>query len=156
MTRWLRVERIGGHQLGVEIWFGRNAGLTTDARAELQNFLFGPGGCSSDPQCGEFRYSVAGHPFFVIGLHETHRRFGRRPPFPMLAFMLQGDTNRNLMEYVTLSEARRYSGRPKPVDWQCPSPHVPRRRNVRWRSRSTPDAVRCDPVGVVASADLYR
>lgn len=104
-------------------------------------------GCSSDPQSSEFKYSVAGHPFFVIGLHETHRRFGRRPPFPMLAFnsheqfarikadgmwdrladkirkqdiSLQGDINPNLMEYETLSEARRYSGRPKPVDWQCP------------------------------------
>lgn len=104
-------------------------------------------GYSSDPQSGEFGYSVAGHPFFVIGLHETHRRFGRRPPFPMLAFnsheqfgliktagmwdrlaekirkqdiALQGDINPNLMEYETLSETRRYSGRPKPADWQCP------------------------------------
>ncbi|MGM7646800.1 guanitoxin biosynthesis heme-dependent pre-guanitoxin N-hydroxylase GntA [Nocardia sp. JW2] len=104
-------------------------------------------GCSSDPQSEEFKYSVAGHKFFVIGLHETHRRLGRRPPFPMLAFnshdqfarikadgmwdrladkirkqdiMLQGDINPNLMEYETLSEARRYSGRPKPLDWQCP------------------------------------
>ena len=104
-------------------------------------------GYSSDPQSAEFGYSVAGHPFFVIGLHETHRRFGRRPPFPMLAFnshkqfdriksagmwnrlaekvrkqdiMLQGDINPNLLEYEKLSEARRYSGRPKPADWQCP------------------------------------
>ncbi|WP_280236033.1 guanitoxin biosynthesis heme-dependent pre-guanitoxin N-hydroxylase GntA [Nocardia cyriacigeorgica] len=104
-------------------------------------------GYSCDPQSGEFGYSVAGHPFFVIGLHETHRRFGRRPPFPMLAFnsheqfgrikaagmwdrlaekirkqdiMLQGDINPNLLEYEQLSEARRYSGRPKPADWQCP------------------------------------
>ncbi|MEV6131576.1 guanitoxin biosynthesis heme-dependent pre-guanitoxin N-hydroxylase GntA [Streptomyces violaceusniger] len=104
-------------------------------------------GCSSDPQAGEFAYSVAGHPFFVIGLHETHRRWGRRPPFPMLAFNsheqfdrikgagmwdrlaakirkqdieLQGDINPNLLEYEQLSEARRYSGRPKPADWQCP------------------------------------
>ncbi|MFE2186691.1 guanitoxin biosynthesis heme-dependent pre-guanitoxin N-hydroxylase GntA [Streptomyces sp. NPDC059455] len=103
--------------------------------------------CSSDPQAREFAYSVAGHPFFVIGLHETHRRWGRRPPFPMLAFnsheqfdrikgakmwdrlaekirkqdiQLQGDINPNLLEYEELSEARRYSGRPKPADWQCP------------------------------------
>ncbi|WP_280436683.1 guanitoxin biosynthesis heme-dependent pre-guanitoxin N-hydroxylase GntA [Nocardia carnea] len=104
-------------------------------------------GYSSDPQSGEFGYSVAGHPFFVIGLHETHQRLGRRPPFPMLAFnsheqfglikaagmwdrlaekirkqdiTLQGDINPNLLEYEKLSEARRYSGRPKPADWQCP------------------------------------
>lgn len=104
-------------------------------------------GYSSDPQSPEFAFSVAGHPFFVIGLHETHRRFGRRPPFPMLAFnshqqfdhikgagmwdrlaekirkqdiQLQGDINPNLYEYEELSEARRYSGRPKPADWQCP------------------------------------
>ncbi|MEU8877301.1 guanitoxin biosynthesis heme-dependent pre-guanitoxin N-hydroxylase GntA [Streptomyces javensis] len=104
-------------------------------------------GRSSDPQTREFAYSVAGHPFFVIGLHETHRRWGRRPPFPMLAFnsheqfdrikgakmwdrlaekirkqdiQLQGDINPNLLEYEELSEARRYSGRPKPADWQCP------------------------------------
>ncbi|MEU6572423.1 guanitoxin biosynthesis heme-dependent pre-guanitoxin N-hydroxylase GntA [Streptomyces sp. NPDC046805] len=104
-------------------------------------------GYSSDAQSGEFAFSVAGHPFFVIGLHETHVRLGRRPPFPMLAFnshrqfsrikgagmwerlvdkirkqdiKLQGDINPNLHEYEQLSEARRYSGRPKPADWQCP------------------------------------
>ncbi|WP_103514372.1 guanitoxin biosynthesis heme-dependent pre-guanitoxin N-hydroxylase GntA [Streptomyces sp. SM10] len=104
-------------------------------------------GYSSDAGSGEFAYSVAGHPFFVIGLHETHRRWGRRPPFPMLAFnsheqfdrikgagmwdrladkirkqdiKLQGDINPNLHEYEQLSEARRYSGRTKPADWECP------------------------------------
>ncbi len=104
-------------------------------------------GYSDDAQSGEFAYSVAGHPFFVIGLHETHVRMGRRPPFPMLAFnshqqfdrikqagmwdrladkirkqdvKLQGDINPNLYEYEQLSETRRYSGRPKPADWQCP------------------------------------
>ncbi|MGW0329046.1 guanitoxin biosynthesis heme-dependent pre-guanitoxin N-hydroxylase GntA [Nocardia sp. NPDC003183] len=114
--------------------------------ADSARFGWTAGG-SSDPQSSEFKYSVAGHPFFVIGLHETHQRFGRRPPFPMLAFnsheqfarikaegmwdrladkirkqdiMLQGDINPNLMEYETSSEARRYSGRPKPADWRCP------------------------------------
>lgn len=104
-------------------------------------------GYDPDPSSGAFAYSVAGHPFFVIGLHETHRRIGRRPPFPMLAFnshdqfnrikaaglwdrlqekirkqdiLLQGDINPNLLEYEKLSEARRYSGRPKPSDWACP------------------------------------
>ncbi|MEU8686841.1 guanitoxin biosynthesis heme-dependent pre-guanitoxin N-hydroxylase GntA [Streptomyces sp. NPDC048611] len=104
-------------------------------------------GYDPDPQSGAFAYSVAGHPFFVIGLHETHSRIGRRPPFPMLAFNshhqfdrikaaglwdrlaekirkqdieLQGNINPNLLEYEKLSEARRYSGRPKPADWACP------------------------------------
>ncbi|MDQ0993909.1 guanitoxin biosynthesis heme-dependent pre-guanitoxin N-hydroxylase GntA [Streptomyces sp. V3I7] len=104
-------------------------------------------GYSCDAQSGEFAFSVAEHPFFVIGLHETHVRLGRRPPFPMLAFnshrqfdrikgagmwdrlaekirkqdiKLQGDINPNLLEYGQLSEARRYSGRRKPADWQCP------------------------------------
>ncbi|WP_399096546.1 guanitoxin biosynthesis heme-dependent pre-guanitoxin N-hydroxylase GntA [Streptomyces sp. BBFR2] len=104
-------------------------------------------GYDHDPQSGGFAFSVAGHPFFVIGLHETHVRVGRRPPFPMLAFNshaqfdrikaaglwdrlqekirkqdidLQGDINPNLLEYEKLSEARRYSGRPKPADWVCP------------------------------------
>lgn len=104
-------------------------------------------GYSSDPQSGRFAYSVAGHPFFVIGLHETHCRYGRRPPFPMLAFnshvqfarikeagmwdrladkirkqdiKLQGDINPNLLEYEQLPETRRYSGRPKAADWKCP------------------------------------
>ncbi|TLF76775.1 guanitoxin biosynthesis heme-dependent pre-guanitoxin N-hydroxylase GntA [Nocardia cyriacigeorgica] len=114
--------------------------------ADADKYAWAPG-YSSDPQSGEFGYSVAGHPFFVIGLHETHRRYGRRPPFPTLAFnsheqfgrikaagmwdrlaekirkqdiALQGDINPNLLEYEKLSEARRYSGRPKPADWQCP------------------------------------
>ncbi|MCC5035511.1 YqcI/YcgG family protein [Streptomyces sp. WAC 00631] len=104
-------------------------------------------GYSSDAQSGEFAFSVAGHPFFVIGLHPNHVRLGRRPPFPMLAFnshvqfrrikaagmwdrladkirkqdiKLQGDINPNLQEYEQLSEARRYSGSRKPADWQCP------------------------------------
>ncbi|MET7638754.1 guanitoxin biosynthesis heme-dependent pre-guanitoxin N-hydroxylase GntA [Streptomyces sp. NPDC005438] len=104
-------------------------------------------GYSSDAQSGEFGFSVASHPFFVIGLHETHCRWGRRPPFPMLAFnsheqfgrikaagmwdrlaekirkqdiKIQGDINPNLYEYEQLAETRRYSGRPKPADWRCP------------------------------------
>ncbi|UKY54505.1 guanitoxin biosynthesis heme-dependent pre-guanitoxin N-hydroxylase GntA [Streptomyces inhibens] len=104
-------------------------------------------GYAPDPSSRTFAYSVAGHPFFVIGLHETHSRIGRRPPFPMLAFNshaqfdrikaaglwdrlqekirkqdieLQGDINPNLLEYEQLSEARRYSGRRKPADWTCP------------------------------------
>ncbi|MDT0456374.1 guanitoxin biosynthesis heme-dependent pre-guanitoxin N-hydroxylase GntA [Streptomyces sp. DSM 41527] len=104
-------------------------------------------GYDHDPSSGAFAYSVAGHPFFVIGLHETHSRIGRRPPFPMLAFNshaqfdrikaaglwdrlqekirkqdieLQGNINPNLVEYEQLSEARRYSGRRKPADWACP------------------------------------
>ncbi|MET8681868.1 guanitoxin biosynthesis heme-dependent pre-guanitoxin N-hydroxylase GntA [Streptomyces sp. NPDC004647] len=125
-------------------------------------------GYSSDPRSGEFAFSVAGHPFFVIGLHETHVRLGRRPPFPMLAFnsheqfgrikgagmwdrlaekirkqdiKLQGDINPNLYEYEHLSEARRYSGRPKPADWQCPfaareAEHEPDREPERELSAS--------------------
>lgn len=119
--------------------------------ADADRYAWAPG-CSSDPQSGEFRFSVAGHPYFVIGLHEKHRRYGRRPPFPMLAFnshvqfdrikvagmwdrlaakirkqdiALQGDINPNLLEYEQLPETRRYSGTPKPADWQCPFSAVP-------------------------------
>ncbi|QMV20914.1 YqcI/YcgG family protein [Streptomyces sp. SCUT-3] len=104
-------------------------------------------GRSFDPRSDDFAFSVAGHPFFVIGLHERHSRVGRRPPFPMLAFnshvqfdrikadgmwgrlqekirkqdiKLQGDINPNLAEYEKSSEARRYSGRRVPEGWTCP------------------------------------
>lgn len=129
---------------GFEELLWRQLQLLHDADSEAHGWAEG---YSCDPQSGEFAFSVAGHPFFVIGLHEEHRRWGRRPPFPMLAFnshrqfdlikgagmwdrladkirkqdiKLQGDINPNLEEYEQLPETRRYSGTPKPADWQCP------------------------------------
>jgi len=103
-------------------------------------------GYSADPASTSFAFSVASHPFFVIGLHDNHSRGGRRPPFPMLAFnshalfdrlrmngmwdgltdkirkrdiALHGSINPNLADLAG-PEARRYSGRRNTPDWVCP------------------------------------
>ena len=102
---------------------------------------------SSDAADPEFSFSFAGHAFFVVGLHPNASRRSRRFAWPALVFnaheqfehlreigafnrlqqtirqreiALDGSINANLAEYGTQSEARQYSGRTVPRDWQCP------------------------------------
>ncbi|TZF89293.1 guanitoxin biosynthesis heme-dependent pre-guanitoxin N-hydroxylase GntA [Cognatilysobacter lacus] len=100
-----------------------------------------------DPDDPRFSLSLAGHPFFVIGLHAGASRIGRRFERPALVFNshrqfdrlradgryakmqaatrardieLQGSINPNLADYGTASETRQYSGRAVPPEWRCP------------------------------------
>ncbi|HEX4855471.1 MAG TPA: guanitoxin biosynthesis heme-dependent pre-guanitoxin N-hydroxylase GntA [Limnobacter sp.] len=102
---------------------------------------------SSDTDSPQFSLSLAGHPFFVIGLHPGSSRMARRFQSPVLVFnshqqfeklrengryekmqaatrkrdiALQGSINPNLSDFGTNSEARQYSGRKTAVDWKCP------------------------------------
>ncbi|MFG2348679.1 guanitoxin biosynthesis heme-dependent pre-guanitoxin N-hydroxylase GntA [Streptomyces phaeochromogenes] len=102
---------------------------------------------SSDPESTEFAFSVAGHPFFVVGLHPMASRTSRGFRVPGLAFnshrqfhrlktsgvygglqqrirareiRLQGSINPALAEFGEASEARQYSGRPPIGEWKCP------------------------------------
>ena len=100
-----------------------------------------------DPSDPRFSLSLAGHPFFVIGLHGGASRLARRLPFPALVFnshrqfeqlradgryakmqaatrerdiALQGSINPNLADFGRASEARQYSGRAVDSGWVCP------------------------------------
>ena len=102
---------------------------------------------SRDPASPRFSLSLAGHPFFVIGLHAGASRMARRFATPVLVFnshrqfdrlrkdgryakmqaatrerdvALQGSINPNLADYGAASEARQYSGRAVGADWTCP------------------------------------
>ncbi|MFJ8230001.1 guanitoxin biosynthesis heme-dependent pre-guanitoxin N-hydroxylase GntA [Streptomyces sp. NPDC094448] len=104
-------------------------------------------GYSSDPESGEFAFSVAGHPFFVAGFNPEASRISRRYPYPVLVFnsheqfarlkaqgtyyglqrrirerevRLQGSINPMLSDHGESSEARQYAGRAVPEDWTCP------------------------------------
>lgn len=104
-----------------------------------------------DPGSPRFAYSVAGHPFFVVGLHDRASRITRRSPYTALAFnshhqferlkvsgvyqglqrrirerelRLQRSINPNLGEFGQESEARQYAGRATEPGWSCPfRPH---------------------------------
>ena len=102
---------------------------------------------SADPASPVFSFSLAGHPFFVVGLHERASRISRRFSRPAMAFnshrqferlrhsgaypglltrtrerelRLQGSVNPALADHGTVSEARQYAGRAVPPDWTCP------------------------------------
>jgi uncharacterized protein len=102
---------------------------------------------SSDPRSTKFSLSLAGHPFFVIGMHPGASRIARRFRHPALVFnshrqfeqlradgryrkmqqatrkrdrALQGSVNPNLADFGVAPEARQYSGREVGNDWQCP------------------------------------
>lgn len=104
-------------------------------------------GADPDPDSPRFGFSVAGHPFFIVGLHENASRITRRFPFPAMAFnshhqfkrlvdndvyqglqrrirerdmRLQGSINPNLAEFGEASEARQYSGMRTSAQWRCP------------------------------------
>lgn len=102
---------------------------------------------SPDPDSPQFSLSIAGHPFFVIGLHAGASRLARRFESPVLVFNshrqfdrlradgryakmqaatrardleLQGSLNPNLADFGTAAETRQYSGRAVEVEWRCP------------------------------------
>jgi uncharacterized protein len=102
---------------------------------------------SSDADSPRFSLSMAGHPFFVIGLHPHASRLARRFSHPALVFnshrqfeklrrdgrfekmkkairsrdtKLQGSVNPNLADFGGESEARQYSGREVEDNWKCP------------------------------------
>jgi FPC/CPF motif-containing protein YcgG len=102
---------------------------------------------SRDPDDPRFSLSLAGHPFFVIGLHAGASRLARRFEMPVLVFnshrqfarlradgryakmqaatrkrdvALQGTINPNLADFGTAPETRQYSGRKVQAEWTCP------------------------------------
>lgn len=102
---------------------------------------------SSDPEDPHFSLSFGGEAFFVVGLHPTASRPARRFHRPVMVFnlhdqfeelrnsgryeglrkailardeQLAGSINPMLARHGEVSEARQYSGRQVPGDWDCP------------------------------------
>lgn len=102
---------------------------------------------SRNPDDPHFSLSLAGHAFFVIGLHAGASRIARRFEAPVLVFnshaqferlradgryakmqaatrardiALQGSINPNLADFGAAAETRQYSGRATGPDWACP------------------------------------
>jgi FPC/CPF motif-containing protein YcgG len=102
---------------------------------------------SANPQDPHFSFSFAGRAFYVIGMHGGSSRTARTFPWPALVFnpheqferlrtdgkwqkmqqairaremVLQGSVNPMLSDFGSKSEARQYSGRPVPDDWEPP------------------------------------
>lgn len=105
---------------------------------------------STDPQSSHFSMSVAGRPFFVIGLHPRASRPGRQFAYPTLVFnshdqferlrddgrfdklkvvirkrdeALAGNINPMLADHGFGSAAAQYSGRVVGNHWSCPLEH---------------------------------
>ena len=103
---------------------------------------------SDDPGNPHFAFSVGGTAFFVVGLHPQSSRIARRTPLPTLVFNLheqfeelrgsdrfgrmrdtirrrdtelQGFPNPMVADHGRSSEARQYSGRAVPADWEAPA-----------------------------------
>ena len=101
----------------------------------------------ADASSPHFSMSIAGQAYFIVGLHPNSSREARRFRFPVMVFksheqfeklredgrfakmqstirkrdiQLEGDINPMLTNYGEASEARQYSGRKLPDDWQCP------------------------------------
>lgn len=102
---------------------------------------------SDDPADPHFSFSVAGTPFFIVGLHPDASRLARRAPWPTLVFnahqqfeqlrasghygrmqdrirdrdvRLQGCVNPMVEDFGESSEARQYSGRAVDETWTPP------------------------------------
>ncbi|EPR66734.1 hypothetical protein ADICYQ_4321 [Cyclobacterium qasimii M12-11B] len=102
---------------------------------------------SSDPENVNFSFSIAGHAFYVVGMHPHSSRLARRSPYPTMVFNLhsqfeqlremkafhkvrdkirardiafQGNINPVLKDYGDSSEAIQYSGRNIADNWECP------------------------------------
>ena len=107
---------------------------------------------SADPDDPHFAFSVAGTPFFIVGLHPGASRDARRAPVPTVVFnlheqfhrlresgrftrlrdtirerdiALQGDLNPMVDDYGASTEARQYSGRRVADDWSAPFEEQP-------------------------------
>jgi uncharacterized protein len=102
---------------------------------------------SANPDNPHFAFSVSGTAFFVVGMHPNASRVARRAPLPTLVFNfheqfeelraserylrmrdtirrrdteLQGSINPMVRDHGVQSEARQYSGRAVPPDWEAP------------------------------------
>ena len=102
---------------------------------------------SPDPDDEHFAFSVAGTPYFIVGLHPMASRDARRTTAPTLVFnlheqfealrasgqftrmrdrirerdeRLQGTINPMVADHGEHSEARQYSGRQVGPDWRAP------------------------------------
>ncbi|MDO6437552.1 guanitoxin biosynthesis heme-dependent pre-guanitoxin N-hydroxylase GntA [Cyclobacterium sp. 1_MG-2023] len=102
---------------------------------------------SCDPENASFSFSIAGHAFYVVGMHPKSSRLARRTPYTTLVFNLhsqfvklranksyhkirdkirerdidfQGSVNPVLKDFGESSEAVQYSGRQITEKWQCP------------------------------------
>ncbi|MGW7275024.1 guanitoxin biosynthesis heme-dependent pre-guanitoxin N-hydroxylase GntA [Streptomyces sp. NPDC054864] len=100
-----------------------------------------------DPASPHFGFSLAGHPFFVVGMHSGASRASRRFERPAIAFnshhqfrrlkesgvyyglqrrirqremRLQQSINPNLADFGDASEARQYAGSATGEQWRCP------------------------------------
>jgi uncharacterized protein len=127
--------------------------LTNLNRLDSEHFEWDPH-VRSDPTDPQFSFSFAGQAFYVIGMHPGSSRIARRFPFPMMIFnpheqferlrtdgkwkrmqetirerdrQLQGSINPMLSDFGESSEARQYSGRAVPGDWQPPFQAAPRK-----------------------------
>lgn len=105
------------------------------------------GGVSSDPASAKFSMSIAGHAFFVVGLHPGASREARGFSRPLLAFnahiqfeqlradgrydlmrdiirerdrAAHGDINPMLGRHGNRAQAPQFSGRNVSANWQCP------------------------------------
>ncbi len=101
----------------------------------------------SDPLSPHFSMSIAGHSFFVVGMHANASRPARRTPFPVMVFnsheqfeklresgkysklqktirdrdiQYAGSINPMVTNFGDASEALQYSGRMLPQNWVCP------------------------------------
>lgn len=125
---------------------------------------------AADPNDPGFSMSLAGHPFFVIGMHPGSNRRARRSPHSTLVFnshlqfeklrqdgrfdemkaiirerddRLNGSVNPMLADHGTISEARQYSGRAVDETWVCPFATPPNIKNLtRDRQDDQPGATR--------------
>jgi FPC/CPF motif-containing protein YcgG len=101
----------------------------------------------SEPQSHHFSFSIGGRAMYVIGMHPEASRLARTRPYPTIVFNLheqfdrlrargkfetmkqtirtrdkafQGSINPMLANFGETSEARQYSGRAVPTNWECP------------------------------------
>jgi FPC/CPF motif-containing protein YcgG len=119
---------------------------TLDSLHDLDTEEWDPA-VSQDVRDPKFSFSFAGRAFFVAALSPAAERWARRFPWPLMAFNahaqfeklraegrfekirdtvrerdanIEGDTNPNLEDFGSHTEARQYSGRAVPDDWVAP------------------------------------